>query len=118
MLLRIALTISIFLLCQQVQAQDEFRRPVKNEQAIRNNLFELDAYKHNHIFQVAMPGDNFLLIDFYKMSYWPDTSVLPLIFNIARTAAVSVTDSFTDAISSKRIDVHVPVSKDHIACPE
>lgn len=100
---------SLMLLYVNACAQDEFRRPVKNEASIKYKLFELDGYKHNHIFQASMPGDNFLLIDFYKMSYWPDTTVLPLIFEAALNAALGVEDSFDNALTSKRVDVHLPL---------
>lgn len=90
-------------------AQDEFKNPVKNENRLKSDLFELKPYEYNHIFQVVMPGDNFLLVDFYRMSYWPDTAVLHTIFDIAAKAAAQAQDSFPSAITSKRIDVHVPV---------
>ena len=81
---RIIILISILLLNLQASAQNEFRRPVKKEAGLRETLFELEAYKQNHIFQAVMPGDNFLLIDFYRMSYWPDSSMLPIIFEGAK----------------------------------
>lgn len=102
--------LSALLLCCNiaVEAQD-FRSPVKNEERLKSMLFELSTNEYNHIFQAAMPGDNFLLIDFEKMSYWPDTAVLPQMFEIAAKATREVKDSFRSAVSSKRIDVHVPV---------
>lgn len=90
-------------------AQEDFRNPVKNEKAINRQLFELGREEHNHIFQVILPGDNFLLIDFARMSTWPDTSVLPLVFNTAAATAASVKDSFKSLNNSKRIDIHMPV---------
>jgi hypothetical protein len=104
----LALILSVASL--MANAQEEFRKPVKHEDKLKEELFELNAYQYNHIFQVAMPDDNFLLADFEKMSYWPDTTVLPAIFDIARTAVENTLDSFTNSITSKRIDVHVPVN--------
>lgn len=90
-------------------AQSEFRYPVKNENKLKDNLFGLKSHEYNHIFQVAMPGDNFLLIDFEKMSSYPDAQMLSTIFDIAATTAQQTKDSFASAITSKRVDVHVPV---------
>lgn len=106
---RIIILISILLLNLPAMAQNEFRRPVKKEAGLRETLFELEAYKQNHIFQAVMPGDNFLLIDFYRMSYWPDSAMLPMIFEAAKKAATGVSDSFANALTSKRVDVHMPV---------
>lgn len=104
------MAIFLFVVPMTVHAQEEFRRPVKHENKLKEELFELSAYQYNHIFQVAMTGDNFLLIDFENMSSWPDTTVLPAIFDIARTAVEKTMDSFANSITSKRIDVHVPVN--------
>lgn len=90
-------------------AQNGFRNPVKNETRLKEELFELEAEQYNHIFQAVLPQDNFLLIDFEKMSYWPETAALQMIFDIASKAVVESRDSFATSLTSKRIDVHVPV---------
>lgn len=110
--IRILLIIAV-LLPAVSQAQMK-NLPVKNEAELKHDLFELEDYQYNHAFKTALPGDNFLLIDFHKWSYWPDTSVLQQIFNIAARAANSAKDSLSNPLTSKRIDVHVPVKNQPI----
>lgn len=107
-LYKIFIALSLICLSSTGYAQ-KFRTPVKNEDNLKTALFELSETKQNHVFQVAMPGDNFLLIDFEKMSYWPDTNMIYTIFDIAGKVAASTKDSFSSAAHAKRIDVHVPV---------
>lgn len=84
-------------------------QPVKSEVQLKQELFELEEHQFNHSFKAALPGDNFLLIDFYKWSYWPDTSALHSVFEIAALAAKNAEDSLNNPLTSKRIDVHIPV---------
>lgn len=107
---RIILIVFISLLATSIAtAQDGFRKPVKHEDDLKKELFELQPEEHNHVFQAAMEGDNFLIIDFQKMSYWPDDRVLQQMFDIAAATVIHVQDSFGSTATSKRIDVHVPV---------
>lgn len=86
------------------------KTPVKNEQEVKDKLFNLGKDKHNHFFKVALPDDNFLLIDFYRMSYWPDTSDLQNICDIAASTIDNIQSSFGNANTSKLVNIHVPVS--------
>ncbi len=107
---RILITITTLIIASASSfAQKEFRSPVKNETVLKDELFKLEADEYNHIFQAVLPQDNFLLIDFEKMSYWPDTAAMHLIFDIAAKAVTESRDSFTTSLTSKRIDVHIPV---------
>lgn len=83
--------------------------PVKNETQLREDLFELKNEYYNHSFRAALPGDNFLLIDFHKMSYWPDSAFMHTVFETAAQVADGMSDSFKSPLTSKRIDIHMPV---------
>ncbi len=85
------------------------RRPVKNEEQLKRELFELNKAYHNHHIKVDLPDDNFLLVDFYKMSYWPEKEALNTIFDIAGSTVAKVSDSFKSTLTSKRIDIHAPI---------
>lgn len=89
--------------------QPQLKKPIKTEEQLKQELFELDKYQYNHTFRANLPDDNFLIVDFYKLSYWPEEDLLPLMFETAATVAQKVNDSFKSLITSKRIDVHLPV---------
>ena len=76
---------------------------------MKRELFELSHIQYNHHIKVDLPDDNFLLMDFYRTSYWPEKEALKSIFDIAGKTATMVADSFESALTSKRIDIHAPV---------
>lgn len=86
------------------------KKPVKNEQEVKDRLFNLSEDKQNHFFKVALPDDNFLLIDFYRMSYWPDSSDLQTICDIAASTVDNVQGSFDNPNTSKLVSIHAPAS--------
>ncbi len=86
------------------------KNPVKNEQEVKDKLFNLSEDKQNHFFKVALPDDNFLLIDFYRMSYWPDSSDLQTICDIAASTVDNVQGSFDNPNTSKLVSIHAPAS--------
>lgn len=89
-------------------AKAQSAKPIDSEQDIKEKLFHLDKKQYNHSFSITLPDDNFLLIDFYRMSYWPDSSDLQNICDIAADAVGQVQSSFDNDQTSKFIGVHVP----------
>lgn len=104
----IALTILLSSITPSL-AQQNFQLPVKNEQQVKTSLFHLEKVDKNHFIKVSLPNDNFLLIDFYKMSYWPTPSDLQSITDIAANTVEGVTDKLQNPTSSKWLGIHVPV---------
>lgn len=103
----IYIAIAFCFLSANVQAQN--KRPVKNEAQLKQELFELNTIEYNHHVKVDLPDDNFLLIDFYRTSYWPEKEALKNIFDIAGSTVSKVKDSFKSTLTSKRLDIHAPV---------
>lgn len=97
-----------------IYAQEEFEYPVKNEQKIKKSLFHLEKADKNHFFKVTLPNDNFLLIDFYKMSYWPETSDLQSLTSIAANVVEKVSNNFKNPDASKWLGVHIPVKNEPV----
>ncbi len=83
--------------------------PVKDERVIKKELFTIDKNEQNHVFKITLPDDNFLLIDFYRMSYWPTPSDLQNITDIGANTAEKVSGKFTNPYTSKKINIHVPI---------
>src|SRR6185436_10455677 len=101
------------LLSLPAAAQDEIisHKPVSAEAEVKARLFELDTSGINYYFRANLPGDNFLVIEFNKASYWPVKGTLSEIFRVARETTKQVQDSFHNPSASKKIDIHVPVKK-------
>lgn len=83
--------------------------PIKPERLVKQELFELDSRSINYRFKAALPGDNLLLIEFDKMSYYPGRDALQQIINKATEAVAAVEDSFRHATASRRVDIHLPI---------
>lgn len=100
--------IILLVMLNGIVAQAQDKKPVDDEQDIKKKLFHLDKRQYNHSFSITLPDDNFLLIDFYRMSYWPDSSDLQNICDIAANAVEQVQPSFDNDQTSKFIGVHIP----------
>lgn len=98
----------LLVMLNGIVAKAQNAKPVDDEQAIKKKLFHLDDKQYNHSFSITLPDDNFLLIDFYRMSYWPDSSDLQNICDIAANAVEQVQPSFNNDQTSKFIGVHIP----------
>lgn len=102
----------LILLCCTItaQAQEEFKKdPVKDEKEVKEKLFNIDKNEENYFFKIALPEDAFLLIDFHRMSYWPESSDLQNISDIAAKTINSVGSSFKKDNVSRWVGIHVPV---------
>ncbi|MEZ5017863.1 MAG: hypothetical protein R2800_12470 [Flavipsychrobacter sp.] len=100
----------IFCGAVSTYGQEELQFPVKNEARIKKTLFHIDHLDKNHFIKVTLPNDNFLLIDFYRMSYWPTPSDLQSVCDIAAGTVDNVSDKFKDQDASKWLGLHVPMN--------
>lgn len=83
--------------------------PVKDAASAWTTLFSLPEGDSAYYFRADLPDNNFLTIQFGKLSYWED-GALADIFATAKTAWRQVQDSFTGTTTSRKIAVHVPPS--------
>lgn len=90
-------------------AQPEISKtPVSSEIVIKERLFNLDTLDINYYFRANLPGDNFLVMEFKKLSYWPGKGQLREIFQAAKDVVKNTADSFRNPGTSKRVDIHIP----------
>lgn len=93
-------------------AQRISKTPVSGEADINKTLFEVDTTDINYYFRANLPDNNFLTIEYKKMSYWPDKGFIKQVFATAREVAASVADSFARPATSKRIDINIPINNE------
>lgn len=91
------------------RAKDIPKNPVSNEKNVKKNLFELDTLDIRYYFRSDLPENNFLTMEFEKLSYWPAGKSISKIFTAARDVVTGLRDSFAKPGTSKRIDVYMPL---------
>lgn len=104
-----ALLLIATIVFTNLHAQEISKTPVSAETEVKQRLFELDTLDVNYYFRANLPGDNFLVMEFKKLSYWPGKGNLEQIFKTARDVVYGVRDSFSHPGTSKRIDIHMPI---------
>jgi hypothetical protein len=75
----------------------------------RASLFQLPPDDTSYYFRATLPGDNFLAIQFGKLSYWQQVN-LREIFKLAKEGWGQVHDSFTGSTTARRLSIRVPPS--------
>lgn len=96
-------------------AQDISKTPVSSEADIHKTLFEVDTLDINYYFRANLPDNNFLTIEYKKMSYWPEKGLMKQVFTTARDVVSNVADSFAKPGTSKRIDVNIPINNEPLS---
>lgn len=85
------------------------RDPVKDMSTARGTLFNLPAKDSAYYFRADLPGDNFLAIQFGKLSYW-QSGMIPEIFKLAKQSWEQVQDSFSGTTTARKLSIHVPAA--------
>src|ERR1043165_3384242 len=83
--------------------------PVKDEGNARGTLFNLPVEDTAYYFRADLPGDNFLVIQFDRLSYW-QSGMIPEIFKLANQSWKQVQDSFIGSTTSRKLSIHIPPS--------
>lgn len=96
----------------QFEYEEPIPPPIKPESQVKQELFELDSRGINYYFKAVLPGDNLLIIEFDKMSYYPGKEALQQIIDKATEAVTAIEDSFKHATASRRVDVHLPLKNE------
>jgi hypothetical protein len=89
-------------------------KPFAGEQVSVATLFSLDESDVNFHFTVALPGGNFIIIEWDRLSYWRDKADLQNIIAIAKAYESQIDDSFHEKTSAKLIGLHLPVGNNPV----
>ncbi len=87
------------------------KRPVADEQVVKHDLFQLDTLDIRYYFRANLPENNFLTMEFEKLSYWPANGI-GQVFSTAVSTVSGLRDSFAKPGTSKRIDIYVPYNNE------
>lgn len=101
--LLILLTLPAFTL-----AQTSPLKPIATEQEISDRYFELPPDVHHH-FVIGLPQDNFLIIEFPRLSDWQDQGAFRSMLQQAANISARMKDSLKNPASAYRLDIHLPV---------
>lgn len=73
-------------------------------------LFSLNPQQYNHHFNIALPNEGVLKIDFLRLSDWGAQNQLSKIINTAAQQAASLKDSFRSDYSVKTLELNIPIN--------
>jgi hypothetical protein len=85
-------------------------KPVRSGQDIIHGLFQIPEQELNYNFTTVLPGGNYMIAGFRRLSDWrPDANLNGLVA-IAGHVLDGYRDSMQDGRSSKKLEVHIPIS--------
>jgi hypothetical protein len=109
---------ALMLLCsayaQPARAQSGSVTPYPAEEEVTAKLFNVEEQTINYHFTVEMPGANFLVVEWDKLSVWHDKGDLDKMIATAKKYYGQVQDSFKGSLSAKRLDIHLPISNEPV----
>jgi hypothetical protein len=114
LLLSCALLTGYVANAQIIENEDEVvvtKLPIASEAEIKNKLFVLPEDNGNFYFRADLPNDNFVIVQFRKISYWPEAkNVLKEVATLASAVVDKAGRSLANKMVTHRIDIHLPIN--------
>jgi len=109
---------AVFLLLTAIckgQAQEQelmgYTESEFNDEAETQQLFDLTPHQYNYRFNITLPNDGLLRVDFLRLSDWKEKNQFLHIATMAALHVNRLKDSFNAGHSAKKIALNIPVDE-------
>ena len=82
-----------------------------NDDTTTPQLFDINRQQYNHQFNITLPDDGLLRVDFLRISDWGEKNQFLHIADIAANQVNMLRDSFKVARNAKKIALNIPVDE-------